>query len=471
MNNNRQLARYLIADFLSACIAWSLFFLYRTWQGPASDGKDIFDLLSDPLYWLGMISIPVFWLLAYWMMGAYRNVYRKARLQEFGQTLLISVIGVLVLFFVLILDDFLPSNKSYDSSFFVLFSLHFGFTYLFRLILTSITVYRIQHKIIGFNTIIVGSNGNAISVFHEIEKQERSSGNKFVGFIHVDSYEDYKIEKFLKRLGGLEDLKNIIERYAVEEVIIAIERSEHKTIERIITQLEYVDVIIKIIPDMQDFLLGTVKTESIFHTPLILVSPELMPAWQQSMKRLMDLFASVAAMVLLSPAYLFTAIGVKLSSKGPVIYSQERVGLRGKPFLMHKFRSMYCDAEKHGPMLSSRNDKRITPFGRFIRKVRLDEIPQFWSVLIGDMSLVGPRPERSYFIEQIVQKAPHYRLLHRIKPGITSWGQVKFGYAENVDEMIERLKYDILYLENMSLAMDIKILIYTFLIVVQGRGK
>ena len=208
-----------------------------------------------------------------------------------------------------------------------------------------------------------------------------------------------------------------------------------------------------------------------FHSPLITINPRPMEEWQYSVKRLMDILLSLLALVLLSPVFLVTAIIVKCTSPGPIFYAQERIGYRGKPFKMHKFRSMYVDAEASGPALSSDDDPRITPFGRIMRKYRLDEIPQFYNVLKGTMSLVGPRPERQYFIDKIVERAPEYMLLHKVKPGITSWGQVKYGYAENVDEMVERLRYDLLYLENMSLATDIKILLYTVLIIFQGRGK
>jgi len=353
----------------------------------------------------------------------------------------------------------------------VLFGLQFLITSTFRLVITTRTVKKIHHKIIGFNTIIVGSNKNAVELFNQLDSQFPSSGNKFVGFVNAKDYQKYLLEKHLPKLGHYTDLSKLVRELEVEEIVIAIERSETQLVEKILTEIEDTDVVIKIIPGMQDYLLGSVKTTSIFTEPLVQISPYMMPPWQESIKRIIDVLASLFAIVILAPVYIFLFIGVKLSSKGPVFYWQERIGLHGKTFMIPKFRSMKVGAEKGTPQLSSENDSRITSFGKFMRKVRLDELPQFFTVIKGEMSLVGYRPERQFFIDQIIQRAPHYRLLFKIKPGITSWGQIKFGYASNVDEMVQRLKYDILYVENMSLAMDFKIMFYTALIIVQGRGK
>jgi exopolysaccharide biosynthesis polyprenyl glycosylphosphotransferase len=470
MNKNLQIFKYAFLDFLTALLAWLIFFIYRKYYVDPWFFEHYTVILDDPNLYFGVVGVPAFWMLLYIVTGTYRKIYRKSRLKELGQTLMITTIGSIVIFFALILDDVITSYRSYYQSFITLYGLHFLLTYSGRFILTTITNNKIHKRIIGFNTVIVGCNGNAMKVYNEIENQPLSPGNKFIGFVDAGLCEHNLLEEYMPHLGDYRDLKRIIREHKIEEVIIAIERSEKGAVERIITEIEDCNVVIKIAPVMQDILMGIVRTSSIY-SPLIEIATDLMPAWQQVLKRIIDIVVSMIAMIILLPVYIATAIGVKLSSPGPVLYSQPRVGLRGKSFRMIKFRSMYQDAEKAGPQLSSKSDPRITPFGKMMRQYRLDEIPQFFSVLMGEMSLVGPRPERQYYMDQIVANMPHYRLLQKVKPGITSWGQVKFGYAENVEQMMERAKFDLLYLENMSIAMDIKILVYTVMIVLQGRGK
>ena len=468
--------RYIFFDILSAMLAWAFLFVFRKIGFENTTFDDLGLIVSDPNFWLGIVFVPLGWLALYAMQGSYKNVLRKSRLKELQQTAIASIIGVVVLFFVLMLDDQVGTYNNYYLSFLFILIIHFSLTYTCRLIQTSSIVHKVHNRQIGFPTLLIGSHNKAYQTYLDLENQETYSGNIFVGFVSVDSEtptpSETRLTAVMPNLGTTRDVKQLINTHHIEEVIIAVENNEQTQIQQILRTLDGCgEVIIKITPDARDIILGMVRVDSIFHSPLITINTRLMEEWQYSVKRLFDIILSLFALVLLSPIFLLTAIIVKCTSPGPIFYAQQRIGYRGKPFTMHKFRSMYIDAEACGPALSRDDDPRITPFGRFMRKVRLDEIPQFYNVLKGTMSIVGYRPERQFYIDQIVKRCPEYLLLQRIKPGITSWGQVKYGYASTVDEMCERLKYDLLYMENMSITTDLKTLIYTVFTILQGRGK
>ncbi len=467
----RQTLIYVLGDFLSAGIAWTLFFTYRKRVIESSIYGIKIPIHFDQYFYTGLFIIIAFWLLFYYLGGRYNDIFRKSRLKDLVSTSIYSILGTLVIFFALILDDTIVNYRTYYSSFFTLLCLHFGVNFFFRFLITNRVVQKIHNRVIGFPTILVGGDSKAVQLYKELSLERKSSGNIFVGFVSVFEKKDFPMASELENLGTYKDLSALINKHEIEEILIAMESSEHNRLEQVIGELEDTDVVIKILPDTYDIITGSVRLQGIFRTPLIEIKHDLMQAWEFNVKRIFDVLVSLIALIILSPLLLFSAIMVKAGSKGPVFYRQERIGKQGKTFKIIKFRSMCLDAEKEGPQLSSATDSRITPWGRIMRKFRLDELPQFYNVLIGEMSIVGPRPERQFFIDQIKSRAPHYKYLHKVRPGITSWGMVKYGYAENVDQMIERMKYDILYIENMSLLIDLKILIYTVLIVFQGLGK
>lgn len=471
MHKNLQVALYLVFDIIAALISWTLFYFYRKiYIEPMKYGIEIPLELTNKFF-LALFFIPFFWITIYYITGQYSNIYRKSRLLELGKTIMTSVAGVTVIFFLLLLNDSISDYKKYYNLYFTLLALHFGFTYLFRLIITTRTIHKIHRREIGFNTIIIGANEKAVRLVKDMIVQTRPAGNKIIGFLTVDERKSYPLEKYAPNFGTYKNLQKVISDLEVEEIIIAIESSEHKLLSEILTLLENRAHTVWGIPDLFDILSNQAKTSTIFSTPLLKISNGLMPVWQKNIKRLLDVVISLLSLIIFSPVFIVLAIMIKASSKGPALYKQERIGKFGKPFTIYKFRTMVVDAETNGPLLSSSNDNRITNIGQFMRRTHLDEIPQFVNVLLGEMALVGPRPERKFYIDQIAKKAPYVTHLQKVRPGITSWGQVKYGYASNTDEMVERLQYDMVYLKNISLYVDFKILIYTVLECVKAKGK
>ena len=413
---------YLIADIISSELVWICFLGFR-WM--VYDGRVA--LLDDVLVpafslWRPLIVYPIVCVVVYYLSGYYLRPFQKPLWREFLRTFFAAIFISLFFFFVIVIDDPTENYRRYIVSLLVLFGLQFTLSYIPRLIITLL------------------SRSIGVRQTHEV--------------------------------CSLEDVDKLCVRESDEIIINLPGNYTENQLYEIIARLYPLRCDISIVPRVYDMLTGAARIGHIDKPSLIRITEHNMIDAELCIKRAFDVTAAAIGLVILSPLLLFIAVLVKCTSKGPVLYSQERIGMYGLPFRIFKFRTMIDHAEDDGiPRITLNGDPRITKVGLWLRKFRLDELPQLWNILRGEMSVVGPRPERAFFIAKIMEKAPYYCLLYKVRPGLTSWGPIRVGYTDTMDKMIERLNCDIVYVENMSLLLDMKIMFYTIGVVLTGKGQ
>lgn len=483
MSRRTEFIALLVTDALALLAANYVFYAARFEWG----------WLNDPIYRPDVVGpslaiLSFFWLAVFFFFGMYRERYASSRFDELVSLTKVVTIGVLLLFFLL----FIRQLDAYSARETILFywGAVLGSVAIGRIIVRSIQKALILRGYGVHNTLVVGWSDRVEDLFQDIARYPEA-GLNVVGAIRMQrpaSVQKTPVHASFVSAGAadepddrletetdlesIEALPRLIDELAIQDVLIALGSNDHDALLEVLRLCDGKSVSIKLVPDFYAVIGGMSRTEHMYGLPLIEVLPEPMPAWEESTKRLIDVVVSLTVLIAALPVWLMIGIIIRATSSGPAIYRQQRVGRHGRVFTMYKFRTMHDDAERTtGPVWAIGNDPRYTPIGRWLRKTRLDEIPQFWNVLRGEMSIVGPRPERPFFVERLSQDIPLYSRRHRVKPGITGWAQVKWKYDASLDDVRQKVKYDLFYIENMSLRMDFKIIFRTIRTTVLGKGQ